>query len=152
MARGAPSRENLDRHGALIKKHNLPIAFGVDMFGPPSLLARQNLELTRRGRYFTPAEVLRQATSKTAKLVAMAGPRHPCRDGPLGVIESGACADILLVDGDPLEDLALLQDPAASLVVITKDGVIHKDTPEKECGQFQGKRRIIPPKHVNQQA
>jgi imidazolonepropionase-like amidohydrolase len=47
--------------------------------------------------------------------------------GPLGVVREGALADLLLVDGNPLEDLALVADPTRSFVVIMKDGVVHKD-------------------------
>ena len=128
IAKGAPIRENVGRLVELIKKHKLPIAFGVDVFGSPDLLAMQNLELTRRGQWFTPAEVLKQATYNTAQLVAMSGPRNPYQDGPLGVIEVGAYADLLLVDGNPLEDLALLEDPERNLVIIMKDGIIYKNT------------------------
>ena len=92
----------------------------------------QNLELTRRLRWFTAAEVLTQATYNTAQLVAMSGPRNPYQEGPLGVVEPGAYADLLLVDGNPLEDLALLEDPEKHLVVIMKDGKIYKNTLQGE--------------------
>ena len=128
VASGAPIRDNVERYVELIKKHNMPIAFGVDLFGSPELLAMQNLELTLRGKWFSPAEVLTQATYNTAQLVAMSGPRNPYQDGPLGVIEAGAYADLLLVDGNPLEDLTLFEDPGTNLVVIMKDGKIYKNT------------------------
>jgi imidazolonepropionase-like amidohydrolase len=44
------------------------------------------------------------------------------------VIEDGAMADLLLVDGNPVENLALLADPSKNLLVIMKDGTIHKNT------------------------
>ena len=134
IAKGAPVRENVERFVELIKKHEVPIAFGVDIFGSPELLAMQNLELTRRERWFTPAEVLTQATYNTAQLVAMSGPRNPYQEGPLGVIEPGAYADLLLVDGNPLEDLSLLEDPEKHLVVIMKDGKIYKNTLQGQEG------------------
>ena len=87
----------------------------------------QNLELTRRLRWYSPAEVLKQATYNTAQLVAMSGPRNPYQEGPLGVVEPGAYADLLLVNGNPLENLELLEDPDSNLVVIMKDGVIYKN-------------------------
>ena len=128
IAKGAPIRENVDHFMNLIKKHDLPIAFGVDLFGPPELMSMQNLELTRRLRWFTPAEILKQATYNTAQLVEMSGPRNPYQEGPLGVIKPGAYADLLLVDGNPLEDLSILEDPDRNLVVIMKDGVVYKNT------------------------
>ena len=77
-------------------------------------------------RWYTPAEVLIAATSGNADLLALSGPRDPY-PGRLGVVEPGALADLLLVDGDPLADLDLLVDPDRSLLVIMKDGRIHKD-------------------------
>lgn len=77
-------------------------------------------------RWFTPAEVLRMATYDNAQLLALSGPRSPYA-GALGVIEEDALADLLLVDGNPLEDLSLLARPETSLLVIMKDGVIYKN-------------------------
>jgi imidazolonepropionase-like amidohydrolase len=56
----------------------------------------------------------------------MCGKRNPY-PGRLGVVEEGALADLLLVDGDPLKDLKLIADPARNFVVIMKDGKIHKN-------------------------
>ena len=56
----------------------------------------------------------------------MSGERNPY-PGKLGVIEQGALADLLLVDGDPIADIELIEDPAKNLVVIMKDGKIYKN-------------------------
>ncbi len=88
----------------------------------------QNLELTSRLKWFTPVEILRQATSVTGELVALSGPRNPYKDGPLGVIAEGAYADILLVDGNPLENIEILTDPTENIDLIMKDGVIYKNS------------------------
>ena len=130
IAKGAPLRDNVESYVRLIKKYNLPIAFGVDLFGAPELLALQNLEFERRGRWWTGAEVLQQATYNTARLVEMSGPRNPYQGGRLGVIEEGAYADMILVDGDPLEDINLMVDPEANFLIIMKDGVIYKNSME----------------------
>ena len=61
-----------------------------------------------------------------AQLLALSGPRNPY-PGKLGVIEEGARADVLLVDGDPLANLDLIADPDKNLLVIMKDGKIYKD-------------------------
>ena len=58
----------------------------------------------------------------------LTGLNNPYQDGPLGVVEEGAYADLLLVDGNPLEDILLLADPDLNLKVIMKDGVIYKNT------------------------
>ncbi len=128
VLKGKPLRDNLDRSMRLAKKHGVRVAFGVDQLGGPEYLALQNGEFTSRLRWFTPVEILRQATSVNADLVAMSGPRNPYQTGPLGVIAEGAYADMLLVDGNPLEDLELLVDPEKNLSMIMKDGVIYKNT------------------------
>lgn len=66
------------------------------------------------------------ATGTNAELLAMSGKRNPY-PGKLGVVEEGALADLLLVDGDPIADIELLEDPAKNLVVIMKDGRIFKN-------------------------
>jgi imidazolonepropionase-like amidohydrolase len=67
------------------------------------------------------------ATADNAALLGLSGFINPY-PGRIGVVEEGALADLLLVDGNPLEDLALVADPDRSFVVIMKDGVVHKDT------------------------
>ena len=52
---------------------------------------------------------------------------NPYLDGPLGVIQKGAYADMLLIDGNPLEDIMLLGDPEKNMLVIMKDGKIYKN-------------------------
>jgi len=54
--------------------------------------------------------------------------RHPYTEGALGVIEEGAYADIIIVDGNPLDDMELMVDPATNFKLIMKDGVIYKNT------------------------
>ena len=56
----------------------------------------------------------------------MSGERNPYQ-GKLGIVAEGALADLLLVDGNPLDDLDLIATPATSLVVIMKDGTICKN-------------------------
>jgi imidazolonepropionase-like amidohydrolase len=82
--------------------------------------------LTHMSRWYSNAETLRMATAGNAELLALSGPRNPY-PGKLGVIEDGAYADLLVVAGDPLQDLNLLAEPDKNLVVIMKDGKIHKD-------------------------
>ena len=77
-------------------------------------------------RWCTPAEALVMATSTNAELVALSGKRNPY-PGKLGVVEAGALADLLLVDGNPLENIKLMADPAKNFVVIMKDGKIYKN-------------------------
>ncbi len=112
---------------ALARKHGLKTAFGSDMLFSPTLAARQGTMLAHLRRWFAPAEILAMATADNAGLLALSGPRNPY-PGRLGVVEPGALADLLLVDGNPLDDIALLKDPDRNLAVIMKDGKIYKDS------------------------
>jgi imidazolonepropionase-like amidohydrolase len=110
----------------MAKKHGARIAWGSDILFSSGLAARQGRQLAKMVRWFTPAEVLTMATATNADLLALSGPRNPY-PGPLGIIEEGALADLLLVDGDPVQDITLLTRPETALLVITKDGLIVKD-------------------------
>jgi len=68
------------------------------------------------------------ATSNVAALLELSGELHPYREGPLGVIQEGAYADLLLIDGNPLEDVTQLADYENNIDLIMKDGVIYKNT------------------------
>jgi imidazolonepropionase-like amidohydrolase len=78
-------------------------------------------------RWYIPAEALAMATGSNAELLAMSGKRSPY-PGKLGLVEHGALADLLLVDGNPLENINLIADPAKNFKVIRKDGKIYKNT------------------------
>jgi imidazolonepropionase-like amidohydrolase len=67
------------------------------------------------------------ATGTNAELLKLSGKRNPYR-GDLGVVREGALADLLLVDGNPIEDISLIGDPEKNFLVIMKDGVLYKDT------------------------
>jgi imidazolonepropionase-like amidohydrolase len=105
----------------IAKKHGVKLAWGTDTLFDTGLADRQGAQLAKMSRWFTPAEVLKMATSDNADLCAMSGHRNPY-PGRLGVIEQGAIADLLLVEGNPLDDLQLLADPDRNLPVIMKDG------------------------------
>jgi imidazolonepropionase-like amidohydrolase len=77
-------------------------------------------------RWYTPFEVLKMATADNGELMKLSGARDPY-PGKLGVIEPGAWADLLLVNGDPLRNLELLADPERNLTVIIKNGKVVKD-------------------------
>jgi len=120
--------EGTDREFALAKKIGYQkLAFGTDIVTDPKTLLNMNQEFVYRTKWFTPAEVLRQATSTNAELMAMSGKRNPY-PGKLGVIEEGAYADLLLINGDPLKDISILTKPEENLALIMKDGKIYKNT------------------------
>jgi imidazolonepropionase-like amidohydrolase len=103
------------------------LGFGTDLLmNPPS--ENQGAQLARLGTWFSPFEFLKIATSQNAELLELSGPRHPYREGPLGVVAEGAYADLIIVDGNPLEDLDLVANPDANFDLIMKNGVIYKNT------------------------
>lgn len=110
------------------KRLGVKLALGTDILFDPEVNERQNSFLLRLQPWFTPAEILKLATHDNAQLLALSGPRSPY-PGTLGVVREGALADLILVDGNPLENLALIADPAGSFDVIMKDGVIVKEAP-----------------------
>ncbi|MDD9716461.1 amidohydrolase family protein [Dinoroseobacter sp. PD6] len=109
------------------KAFGLKVAWGTDILGTIDKGPFQSLEFVARTAYYTPTEILMQATSGNAELFARSGARHPYQAGPLGVIEPGAYGDLLLVNGNPLDDISILTTPETSLALIMKGGVIHKN-------------------------
>jgi imidazolonepropionase-like amidohydrolase len=119
-----------DRTFSLAKKYKLKTAFGTDVLFSQQLAQRQGELLTKLVQWFTPAETLVMATGTNAQLLALSGKRNPY-PGRLGVVEEGALADLLLVDGDPIANIKLLEDPEKNLLVIMKDGQIYKNSLSK---------------------
>lgn len=111
----------------LARKHNLKTAWGTDALFDAKLAGRQGAQLAKMVRWYSPAEVLRMATATNADLLAMSGPRNPY-PGKLGVVEEGALADLLVIDGDPIANIRLVEDPERNLKLIMKDGRIFKNT------------------------
>lgn len=111
----------------LAQKHKLKTAWGTDVIFNAALAKEQNSILARMAKWYAPEDVLIMATGNNAELLAMSGPRNPY-PGKVGVIEAGAYADMLLIDGDPLADIKLISDTEKNLKIIMKDGQIYKNT------------------------
>ncbi|MFN7643245.1 MAG: amidohydrolase family protein [Burkholderiales bacterium] len=109
------------------KQHGVKLLWGTDYLFLPAQNANQNKDIVKLAKWFTPAQALRLVTRDNAQVFALSGPRNPY-PGKLGVVEEGAYADLILVDGDPLANLSLVADPAKHFVVIMKDGKVHKNT------------------------
>lgn len=117
-----------DRVYKMAKEVGVNMAFGTDMLFDPEAAENQGKMLAKLERWFSPYETLKMATSENAKLLNLCGPRNPYTEGDLGVIKEGAYADLILVDGNPLEDLSLVADPDTNFVLIMKDGKVYKNT------------------------
>jgi imidazolonepropionase-like amidohydrolase len=105
--------------GALELAHRagLPIVYGTDLLG--GMHRRQLSELTLRAEVQPPADILRSATTVAARLLGL--------EGRVGVVAPGAFADLLVVDGNPLERLELLTDPARNLRLVMAAGRVHRN-------------------------
>ena len=112
---------------ALAKKYQVKLTYGTDLLGGRALSDKQTEDLVMRSKWFTPVEVLRQATSRAGELVGRCGKRNPY-PGNLGVVQEGALADLLLVNGNPLQDISVLAKSEAGLALIMKGGIIFKNT------------------------
>jgi imidazolonepropionase-like amidohydrolase len=100
----------------ICKRHGVPVAYGSDLLG--ELHWDQSREFTLRREVVGPIEIIRSATTIAAQILRL--------EGQLGTLDPGAYADLLLVDGDPLQDLALLEGQGRHLSVIMKAGRFHK--------------------------
>ena len=110
----------------LAKKFKVKTAFGADVLFDAGAAGRQGAYLAKLVRWYTPAEALKMATADNAELLALSGFINPY-PGKLGVVEESALADLLLVDGNPLENIKLIEDPDKNFPVIMKDGRIYKN-------------------------
>jgi imidazolonepropionase-like amidohydrolase len=117
-----------DQAYELAKKYNIKTAWGTDCLFDAKHARVQGAQLVKLLRWYSPYEILKMATSGNAELLALSGLRNPFNLGKLGVIEQGAYADLLLVDGNVLENLKLIANPENNFLLIIKDGVIYKNT------------------------
>jgi imidazolonepropionase-like amidohydrolase len=101
---------------AIAKAEGIPIAFGTDLLG--AMHAQQSIEWRLRSTVQSAVEILQSATSVAAKLLN--------QDGKLGVIAPGAHADLIVVNGDPTQDITLLCDPEKTVAGVMKAGVWEK--------------------------
>lgn len=101
-------------------------AFGPDTLFDARLAPRQGAQQAKLSRWYAPAEALRMATADNAALLVLSGKRSP-NPGRLGMLEEGALADPLLVDGDPLKNLQPIADTSRNFVAHMKDGKVCKN-------------------------
>lgn len=115
-----------DRIYGWAKQYGIKTAFGTDVLFSPAMAQLQGHMLTLLTNWYTPAEALEMATGTYGELLQLTGLRNPY-PGKLGVVEDGALADLLLVDGDPIENINLVANPT-NFVIIMKAGKIYKNT------------------------
>ncbi len=137
----AKLREEYGDFGQQLLANNVKVVFASDYVGAFADAERaRRYELWWRTQAFgSNFEVLKQLTSTAGEMLAMSGPRNPYKAGKLGVIEKGAYADLLVIDGNPLEDISVIggtdkwfdADPEFKLVptihLVMKDGNIYRN-------------------------
>ncbi len=102
----------------VMRRNGLKVGFGTDLLGAQQ--DRQGTEFELRAQVFSPLEILQQATRNNAELLQM--------DGQVGRVAPGHVADLIVVDGDPLEDIGCLGRGGANLPVILQGGRFHRRT------------------------
>lgn len=106
---------------------NIRTGYGVDSFGSLEGYRYNSDAMIVRKEFFSNDKILEQMFANNAELIAMTGERNPYKDGPLAVIAPGAYADIILVEGDPTEDVAVFSDWENGIDLVMKDGVIYRN-------------------------
>ncbi|WP_313532462.1 metal-dependent hydrolase family protein [Sphingobacterium multivorum] len=122
-----PVIEGQEKVWPMAKKYGVKLAWGTDFLFEPELNKMQNAFILRLQKWFTNAEIIKMITQDNGELLQLSGLRSPY-PGKLGIVEEGALADLILVDGDPLKNLKLLADPEKNFLLIMKDGQIHKNS------------------------
>ncbi|MBQ0117071.1 MAG: amidohydrolase family protein, partial [Flavobacterium sp.] len=112
----------------LAKKYNIKVAWGTDCLFDAALANKQGKQLAKLKRWFTPYEILKMATSTNGELMSLCGKRNPYPDGKIGELSKGTYADLILVQGNPLENINLIEDPEQNFKVIIKNGIVYKNT------------------------
>lgn len=115
-----------DNAYALARKYKIKTGWGSDTLFDAKLATRQGAQLAKLTRWYKPAEVLKMATGDNGDMLALSGLRSPY-EGKIGVVQEGALADLLLMNGDPIANIGLIEDPARNFSVIMKDGRIYKN-------------------------
>ncbi len=112
----------------LIKKYDIQnIAFGTDCVGETNVHATQLNELGAIEQVFDTITALRMATSNCGRLFEMSTYQHPYQEGKLGQIVEGAYADLLIIDGNPLDSVACVANTETQKLIM-KDGKVYKNT------------------------
>jgi imidazolonepropionase-like amidohydrolase len=124
------------------RKHELLMVTGGDMFGVADG-PRQAVNMTKmKDVGFSPVEILKMGTSNAAEVLSWSGEMNPYKDAypdltpeekakkgnGLGVIEEGAYADLIVTEGNPLEDISLIEDYENNMKLIIKNGEVWKNT------------------------
>lgn len=122
-----PVLKGTDNVFKLAKKYAINVGFGSDAYGDLGYESYALQEFTTRAKWYSPLEILKQATSENARLFSLSGKINPYTEGKLGVIEVGAYADLLIYEGNPLKNIEVVAHPEKNLKLIMKNGKVYKN-------------------------
>lgn len=125
IAKGKAVNKGADNMFTWAAKYDVDMFQGGDVY-TYDLIPNAILNVTILERWFTPVEALRSATSTAGKWLMKTGPKNPYRDAQLGTLQEGSYADVILVNGNPLDDLGLLK-VNDNVELVMKDGRIYKN-------------------------
>lgn len=111
----------------LAKKYKIKTAFGIDCLFDSVSAKNQGKILCKLQNWFSPFEILKMATHDNAELLRMCNKRNPYQLGNIGEITEGAYADLIIVEGNPIQNIRLIEDPEKNFMLIMKDGIIYKN-------------------------
>ena len=130
-AKGRALLDGVPKEMEYAVKHKVKMVFGTDLLADweNSVVYDKdaNQEFKWLAEFMPNIEVLKMATSNAAEMIKLIGPNNPYQDGAQGVVAEGAYADLLLVNGNPLDDILVMTKPDENFKVIMKDGVIYKN-------------------------
>jgi imidazolonepropionase-like amidohydrolase len=129
IAKGTAVNKGSTAVPKLMKKHGVPVVLGSDMFGDEAKFALTNIISASEvpGSGYTSLDIMKMATSNAGKVCAMSGPgRDYYKEAKLGVVEEGAWADVLIINGNPVKDVHVLAE-TDNMILIMKDGMIYKN-------------------------
>ncbi len=112
----------------LINKYDIPIVFGTDAFGDPVRVDAHQLDDFRFfKKRFGSFKGIVAATGNIYEQIKLTTYQNPYPEGKIGVLEEGSFADLLIIEGNPVEDLDILAD-RNNIKLIMKNAVVYKDT------------------------
>lgn len=112
----------------LINKYDLKILFGTDMMVTyPDYEPRQGLDFKEYKKRFGSYKGIVSATGNVNDLIKLTTYQNPYPEGEIGILKKGSFADILVIQGNPVEDMDLLYD-VNNIQLIMKDGKVYKNT------------------------
>jgi len=126
IRKGLQVHKGADQMFKWAAKHELEMFAGSDMF-TYDLIPQATQNLVTLERWFTPLQVLKMGTSNAGKWLMKTGPKNPWKEAQLGTLLEGSYADVILVNGNPLEGVSVLADYDNNIPFVMGNGRIYKN-------------------------